>query len=190
MATKQITTTEDLFAALDFFAQNEIPVWVHGGWALDALSGASRDHSDLDLLADEACREKLKQVLGARVTHETSHKLEADLNGAGVDLVLFRRRGKSLYSITPRIVVEWPDDVLTHGRAATLNGRAIPVVSPAALYMEIANKTRKKGPMLEKNARDLAVMEPLLSAEDRRLAERFFPRENTWVNRLRARFGF
>lgn len=189
MPYKETTSKDDLFALLDFMTQNGVPVWVHGGWALEALTGVARPHGDIDLLADEVHRHKLIEVLGERVVAKHLHKLEVNFNGAEIDLVFFRRKGKGAITVTPRIIARWSPDFISKGQVGAIAGRQIPILSARSLYVQIANPVRKKKEMLEKNARDMEQITPLLTEEEIRDAARFFPVENTFVNRLRVKLG-
>ena len=46
-------TAEDVLMVRDTLAAAGVPVWIDGGWGVDALVGTqSRDHDDLDLVLD------------------------------------------------------------------------------------------------------------------------------------------
>jgi hypothetical protein len=190
MPYNETTSKEDLFALLDFMEQHSIPVWVHGGWGLEALTGVARPHGDIDLLADEVHRDKLIEALGPKVVAKHLHKLEVNFNGAEVDLVFFSRKGDAAVTITPRIIARWSPGFISSGHKGTIDGREIPILSPRSLYVQISNPVRKKKEMLEKNARDLEQIKPFLREEEMREAQKYYPIENTFINRLRTQLGF
>lgn len=184
------STADDLLALLEVFQQNGISVWLHGGWALEAVTGVARAHSDIDLLTHESNRGKLKQLFREKVSEETSHKLELKYGTVTVDLIFFEQvAGGRLVSWTPRIIAFWPPDLPAARNYGQIGGHEVPVVGLAALYMEIANTVRKKQPMLQKNKADLEILERVLTPEAREIGTRLFPRENTFWNRLRTRLG-
>ncbi|MGC8739920.1 MAG: nucleotidyltransferase domain-containing protein [Candidatus Sumerlaeaceae bacterium] len=181
---------EVLFALLDRMEQGGVRVWVHGGWAIDALTGTSRSHKDIDLLADEKDRPWVREQFGHALIKETSHKLEFLFRGASVEVTFFRRLWNGvLATVTPRIIVRWEPHVLGETRAL-LHGRSIPVVGIGALYAEIANRVNKKSEMLEKNARDLQRLKPLLTDTICRESGKYFPVPNTFWNRAKLFLGF
>lgn len=188
-ATIEGVGEETLFAVLDELEKLGVRVWVHGGWAIDALTGTSRPHKDIDLLADEKDRPRLRETFATSITDETSHKLEFSFQGVPVEVTFFRKLWNgSLITVTPRIVVLWSRNSFGD-RYAPLGNRAIPVVGVGTLYAEVANRTKKKKEMLEKNSRDLQRLQPLLTETIEKAAQKHFPRPNTFWNRLRLYLG-
>ena len=190
MAQETDVTVEKVWALLDFFETHGVRALLHGGWALDALTGETvRAHKDIDLLVDAAERPRLRELLGDAVFEEQPHKFGVNFEGAEVDLVFYEMdsRGRAV-TWTPRVLVRWAPDGVT-GSSGNLAGRTAATVGLQALYCEIANPVRKKPAMLEKNQRDLARIKPLMSEESMREAERWFPLENTRWNRTLWRLG-
>ena len=176
---------EHVFRALDEMARLGVRVWVHGGWAIDAVTGTSRPHADIDFLANEEDLPRLRQAFSSQIVEEAMHKIVVALDGAEVEVTFFRRLSPNLYvTVTPRIIALWDPRDLGED-TATLAGRAIPVVGVRALYVLVANPVRKKAPMLEKNRRDLERLKPFVSPEDRATAPQWFPVPNTRWNRIR-----
>jgi predicted nucleotidyltransferase len=184
----QQATPADVLRLLEVMNENGIEVLVHGGWAIDAISGSTRPHSDIDLLVDEKHRQAVRKLFENDIVTETTHKLEVGFGKTTVDIVFFERRGKGFATITPRIIVLWPPNLLSDRRMARLNGTEIPIVSPRVLYSELANTVRKKAPMLTKNQRDLKIIAPYLTDADK-VSKRYFPRPNTFWNRVRLNLG-
>jgi hypothetical protein len=189
--TPREARADDLFSLLDLLEKESIRVWVHGGWALDAVCGSRRQHADIDLIADEADRGRVKRLFGENVKSDHSHKFEVNFHGAKTDFLFFRRNWLGrLAARSPRILIrlrrEWFGD-----RTAPLDGRVIPVVDPEMLYVEVVgNPELKKPAMLEKNRHDLERLAPLLSADTMERSIRVFPLPNTRLNRLRFLLGF
>lgn len=180
---------EQVLALVTTMERLGVRVWVHGGWAIDALTGTSRSHEDIDLLADEADRARLRSAFATSLVAETTHKLELSFEGVPVEVTFFRRLASGrLVTLTPRLIVRWDPESLGTARAP-LGGGEIPVVGTGALYMEVANRVRKKPPMLAKNARDLERLAPLLTPAIKERAQRFEPLPNTRWNRIRLRVG-
>lgn len=186
---KEHAELADLFALLDLLEKNGIRAVVHGGWALDAVSGTSRPHSDIDMVANEDQRARLRDLFAGRLLAETSHKIEVEFQRTSVDFAFYRRTRRGLRTITPRIIAFWPPELDGEPRKATLAGREIPIIPLRSMYCQIANPTRKKAKMLEKNARDLQRLLPYITEEDQRTGKTFFPVENTFWTRLRLRLG-
>ena len=190
MAQETEVTVEQVWSLLDFFKTHGVRALLHGGWALDALTGETvRAHKDIDLLVDATERPRLRELLGDAVFEERPHKLGVNFEGAEVDLVFYEtdNRGRAV-TWTPRVLVRWAPDAVI-GKTGKLAGRDAATVGLQALYCEIANPVRKKAAMLEKNQRDLVRIKPLMSVESMQEAERWFPLENTRWNRLLWRMG-
>lgn len=59
-----MVTTEDIIQIVGFLQNNDIPIWLVGGWGIDALLGRqTRDHKDLDILLQRDDLQKAKHVL-------------------------------------------------------------------------------------------------------------------------------
>lgn len=178
-----------LFTLLDELKQLGVPVWVHGGWAVDAYTGTTRPHKDIDLLAEEINRPRLREHFRSHIKEETIHKLEFAYKGATVEVTFFQRAARgTAVTVTPRILVRWGRDSFADA-TAPLMGRPIPVVSLRALFVEVANQVKKNADMLAKNAQDLARLRPLLDESTIQAAQKLFPVPNTRWNRIRLRLG-
>ena len=60
-------TGYDVLTVLDVLAGEDIRPWVHGGWGVDALLGEqTRDHDDLDLVAQVADVPHIRTILAKR----------------------------------------------------------------------------------------------------------------------------
>jgi len=84
-----------------------IPVWVDGGWGVDALLGEqTRDHADLDVIVNATVVPKLQEVLlfiGFQVKPGTgaANPIFADKRGREVDVhtVEFDQRGYGFFEL-------------------------------------------------------------------------------------------
>ncbi len=78
---------EDVLAVLDLFQSDGIPVWLIGGWGVDALLGEqTREHSDLDMLvvlADVPRMQALLRERGFEVTEGEPPTCFVMKDGAG-----------------------------------------------------------------------------------------------------------
>lgn len=64
MGRKEITTKEDLMAAINLLENAGITYWIDGGWGVDILAGKqTRDHRDIDIDFDSQHTEKLLNLL-------------------------------------------------------------------------------------------------------------------------------
>ncbi len=64
MGRKEITTKEDLMAAINLLENAGITYWIDGGWGVDILAGKqTRDHRDIDIDFDSRHTEKLLNLL-------------------------------------------------------------------------------------------------------------------------------
>ena len=55
---------EDALYVIHFLKDNEISLWLDGGWAVDAFLGKqSREHNDIDLIINNNDREKLLNLI-------------------------------------------------------------------------------------------------------------------------------
>ena len=195
MTKNRAATADDLFALLDLMEGNGIPVVVHGGWAVDALTGTSREHRDVDLLAHERDRARLARLLAPHITKRTTHKLKLDYNGALVDLAFYRlnRRGEPV-TLGERKMARWHPDMLAGVRAPLL-GREIPVVGPCAACAEkVAQEVRSRtdhsqDDMMDKALADMEHLRPLVTPEQLEDVKRYFDVPCTAWDRLLIRLG-
>lgn len=185
----QIASPEVLLALLDEIQQLGVRVWVHGGWAIDAVTGTSRPHKDIDLFANESDRATLRAHFQHSLIDETSHKIEFAYGSTPVEVTFFKQYGRREYAtVTPRIIVRFSPGAFSDS-TASLAERKIPIVSLQVLYMEVTNTVAKKRDMLEKNARDRERLAPFLTDEIRQAGKRHFVMPNTWWSRMRLFLG-
>jgi Aminoglycoside-2''''-adenylyltransferase. len=74
---------------LDAAGHRDLPLWLGGGWAIDARLGrVTREHEDIDLTFPGERRDEFEALLaslGGRVTEEMDYGFLADVDGALLD---------------------------------------------------------------------------------------------------------
>jgi lincosamide nucleotidyltransferase A/C/D/E len=118
-------TTSDVHEVLAALDRTGVPVWVAGGWGVDALLGEqTRRHGDLDLLIDEASDGRRRAVAAlAAVGYFPSdaqgtpgallpvRTILRNPSGRIVELLFFRRPGAPVVTAAPELT----DDALASG---------------------------------------------------------------------------
>ncbi len=190
MTIRDFTTSQELFSLLDIIEGAGIRVLLHGGWALDALTGVEMPHHDIDLIAAEKDRNRLREVLKEYVVEERSHKLGLDYNGAGVDMVLYGTDwlGRDI-TVTPKYLVRWDPEAMK-GLTGTLHGRTLHTIGLKALFVELAHPLRKTEATIAKNNKALERIRHLMTPEILEDGPNWFPSENRRWNRFKFRLGF
>jgi len=127
---------QDVLAVLAALAAHHIPVWIAGGWGIDALLGQpSRQHPDLDL----ACRaEDEVRILNALVRpgyrvvldYRPARVAVADNGGREIDLhlVRFDAGGHGVQAGLRGEHFDYPPDAFTTG---SIGGQSVPCLSVA-----------------------------------------------------------
>jgi lincosamide nucleotidyltransferase A/C/D/E len=117
----------DVIDVLDLMATRQVPVWVAGGWGIDALIGRkTRDHMDLDLACraeDETTIINALQERGYRIVlaYRPARLALADDRGCEVDLhpVRFGQRGFEIQQgLRPGEQFHYPPDAFVTGGLA------------------------------------------------------------------------
>jgi lincosamide nucleotidyltransferase A/C/D/E len=128
----------DLLAHLE---AREIPVWLDGGWAVDALLGEqTRDHDDLDLvsrLEDSAVIEASLGELGyVQAGGGLPHSFElVDADGHQVDVhpAAFTAGGDGVYQVLDG--GEWIFPAAGFGGSGRILGRRVPCLTPEVVLV-------------------------------------------------------
>lgn len=96
MNDRHIELIQQLFSAAD---QINLPLWLQGGWAIDAkLNRITRDHEDIDIAyPDDLTIDFLALLhsLGSAITEQTSYGFLAEIQGILLDCELCLRVGES-----------------------------------------------------------------------------------------------
>jgi lincosamide nucleotidyltransferase A/C/D/E len=112
-----------------------IPIWIDGGWCVDALIGRqTRDHEDVDIAIDRRDETRLRATLTSwgyvqDVRHDTTewnYVLRSGALAVDVHVFQFDADGNHIYG------VEYPNDALTG--AGTINGHAVRCIAPRWMF--------------------------------------------------------
>jgi len=125
----------DCVGLLKLFAENQLDIWVDGGWAVDALLGRqTRAHADLDIAIRHRDVPKLRQILEQRgysnVPRDDSRPCNfvlGDISGRQVDVHSFTldRLGHSIFGV--------PYERKHFGGKGTISGHPVKCVNPKTL---------------------------------------------------------
>lgn len=137
-----------------------IPVWVGGGWAVDALHGAqTRAHSDVDLAFDASYEPEVVERLeseGYRLTVDwRPGRFVMSLGRVEIDLhpVAFDSAGEGLQSTHDGLTYRYPSDGFTSG---TIDGVDVPCLTPERL-----RAFRKGYELRDVDLHDLRILDDL-----------------------------
>lgn len=124
-----------MLGVLDALTGHGVPVWVAGGWGVDALAGLqTREHADLDLAIDASRQDLALRALGALGFEVTVDWLPTrvaltDEAGRAVDLhpVMFEASGRGLQAaLHGQDPFEYPAASFVTG---AIGGRPVPCLS-------------------------------------------------------------
>jgi lincosamide nucleotidyltransferase A/C/D/E len=100
---------QSVITIYNLLAAHDIPIWVDGGWGIDALLGEqTRPHDDLDIAVDHQHVERLCALLGERGYHEIPRPDTSEYNFVLADeredkidvhTFMFDAEGKHIYGI-------------------------------------------------------------------------------------------
>jgi lincosamide nucleotidyltransferase A/C/D/E len=127
---------EDVLNIYNLFTKNDIPVWIDGGWCVDALlETQTREHPDLDIAVHRKDNARLRKLLedeGYTEEHRNDSAewmyVMSNNNGKQVDVHAFEydANGKNTYGI------EYPHGSLTgKGR---INDQEVNCVAPQWMF--------------------------------------------------------
>jgi lincosamide nucleotidyltransferase A/C/D/E len=129
----------DVLAVLDAAGRAGVPVWVAGGWGIDALLGErTRQHDDLDLAVRSEDQERITGALsrlGFVPVEDDDWRPSrlgmADSTGRKIDLhlVVFDPSGRGIQANLPDLPpFEYPPEAFVPGR---IGGRTIHCLGPS-----------------------------------------------------------
>jgi lincosamide nucleotidyltransferase A/C/D/E len=135
------TEASDVTAILSVLAEHDVPVWVAGGWGVDALVGhRTREHADLDVAVPDDHAETAIAVLQRRGFEVTADWLPTRValthpDGPEVDVhpLRFRPDGSATLPGLTGEDYEYPAGDFTSG---TIDGRPVACIS-ARLQVEV-----------------------------------------------------
>lgn len=156
---------------LDVLSAAGVPVWLFGGWGLDARIGRiTRRHGDVEFWvgAPDATRSKAALVRAGAAALDTqppAESCEFTWDGADFSTAYFERRADGTFASRGR----WPDWVFPAGSfgedPGVLDGIPVPAMSVAGMLAmkEQYPSLRLGAPLREKDIADIAVLRGLLS---------------------------
>lgn len=117
---------EDVTKVFRALEDGGVPVWIDGGWAIDALLKAeTREHTDLDLIVPIDCVEPAEAVLGQLGFQRDDRETDMPVR------VVFRDSDKHEIDIHPMTFN--PDGTAMHIDCDTLGQKYVYISSPAGL---------------------------------------------------------
>jgi lincosamide nucleotidyltransferase A/C/D/E len=131
-------TQEQVIAFTKLVQEFSIPIWIDGGWGVDALLGAqTRPHSDLDIIINNNDLTQLKELL---ISNQFELRLESDVtsvvfdskSGLAVDVhrVNFDQRGFGIFKLPDGR--EWPFPPSAFRGSGNIGGIFVNCLSPEA----------------------------------------------------------
>lgn len=83
---------EDVLQIYNQLASKGVPIWIDGGWCVDALLGKqTREHPDLDIAIDHNNESQLKEFL-----IDSGYKIQARSNATDWNYVMINNLGKTI----------------------------------------------------------------------------------------------
>ncbi len=141
METKPEMTSSALVALLQLFESGAIPVWLDGGWGVDALlQTQTRTHKDVDIILAVADVAKLQELLarkGFAVREGKPPNSFVLANGAGLEVdvhaVTFNDEGNGVYRMQNG--EDWIYPAEGFGGRGLIGGMSVRCLSPMAQVM-------------------------------------------------------
>lgn len=157
---------------VDVLAAEQVPVWLFGGWGLDARIGRiTRSHGDIEFWVERIHSARSKAALvddGSTPldTQPPEESCEFVLDGVGFSTAYFDRRADGMYSQPQGRFADWvfPPDAFADD-PGWLDGIPVPTMSVAGmLAMKEQFPTLRNGrPWRDKDIGDIALLRALLS---------------------------
>ncbi len=145
---------KDVIKLYKLFEENDIEVWIDGGWGIDALLGKqTRPHSDLDIAIYHKNKPKLLKLLEERGYKDIERDDTSDWNfvlGNGkrevdVHTFVFDNSGNNVYGTA------YPKESLAG--SGTINGESVKCIHPEWVVKFHANYEPK-----EKDLKDIKAL--------------------------------
>lgn len=150
-----VMQAEEVIKLYKLFQENDIDIWIDGGWGIDALlEDQTRPHNDLDIAVDSKDGAKLRELLEARGYKEKESPdskefnfVLRDNNEHEVDVHTFEfdENGNNIYGI------EYPKESLT-GTGA-INGQTVKCIA-----LEYVLKFHSNYEPKEKDLKDIKAL--------------------------------
>ena len=159
-----------------------IPIWLYGGYGLDALEGRGlRSHGDIDFFVRKEDHERLRGALcesGFAVVDVQPHHSKFEKMGQSLDCLTYEkwRDGTLVTNSGDEGVWPWPDNAFPDQPNGELVGHRVRAISYEAFYVFKAGwETYDPGrPLREKDRDDLGVIEHRVPPAARRELESLF----------------
>lgn len=129
-------TSADVIEIYSTLAGLGIPIWIDGGWGVDALLGRqTRPHKDLDIALEDLHLVQFEQLFASRGYRRAKREIEkpfnfvlADHTGREIDVhvISINERGNGIYGPLERGVM-YPADSLTG--SGTIDGYPVRCIS-------------------------------------------------------------
>lgn len=182
--------TEAFLQLLDLLDERNLEYVVHGGWAVEALTGVERPHGDIDLAARIDQRERFLETLKDYIREIPSPtKLKLALGATEAEVVFYNvtpsgdaliRQRRYRYVLPPytRMIL-----------AGEIRGRKVKVASPASIAIVIHVRSHPK-PIPAKNQHDLRELTKLMTDEEKALVPVYKARSLSRLWYWKWRLGF
>ncbi|WP_433298911.1 nucleotidyltransferase domain-containing protein [Actinoplanes sp. CA-030573] len=157
---------------VDTLSAAAIPLWLFGGWGLDARIGrVTRDHGDVEFWVSRADDERSKAALVAAgatalATQPPEEACEFVWDGVDFSTAYFDRRADGSFIQVQGRFADWVFPADSFGTdPGVLDGVAVPAMSVAGmLAMKEQFPTLRNGkPWRDKDVADIAVLRRLLA---------------------------
>jgi hypothetical protein len=187
---RETADAADAVRAAALFAEKGIPIWFHGGFAVDAFTGVTNEHGDIDAFCRLADRDRIIRECEANLVLIGHHGLILNVGGARLEIswVAPWRRGL-LISVSNELIWRFREDAFGHAVNASLDGAHVPIIHPKYVHMELTHVVWRKKRFYEKHMSRGALVAEHLRQEDLDDSRRLWPALNTWKNRLLVRLG-
>jgi lincosamide nucleotidyltransferase A/C/D/E len=128
----------DILQIIDWFEQADIPVWLDGGWGIDALVGhQTRSHSDLDVVVWLNTVTKIEQLLTeqgfiVKLSELPTRFVMEDERDRSIDFhtVKFDTTGNLVQVLQDGTVFRYPSDSLSG--QGIIDGHVVFCITPEA----------------------------------------------------------
>lgn len=176
MREEQIKAIKEIFTRCK---RENIPLWLDGGWAIDAQLGkVTREHGDIDVVFPEDRRGDYYHIvrdLGFMITEEMDYGFLATRGDILLDSEVCKKVGDH-YEIEDQ-----PENACTAGNVGQLDGVQVDCVSWDKMFYEFLflDQEVKREDWEPKHFASLRIIESHLSPEARQRLKELFEERNT-----------
>ncbi|MBX7245164.1 MAG: hypothetical protein K1X53_06675 [Candidatus Sumerlaeaceae bacterium] len=162
---------------------------MHGGWGVEALTGVSRPHGDIDLLVPVAERPKATEIFAGNIIKKSKHKIKVRYKDVKVEVSFFERRPDGSLTIDMPFYMIFVPKGYNDEQIGKLGGVEVATASRFILYGEVMLKGQKTTVTQASNVEDASPVATLLNDEEKQWAKKYFPENITLWKALLHRFG-